>query len=158
MSDPYEVLGVPPGATQDELRDAYRRRVKETHPDAGGDVKDFLQLQEAWKSVGSVRARAAYDAAVRQAREDQLRAALLNAAAPPRPRPTQPPPEVAVQYRIPVWFWFFFFPLAVVSVLIPGVQVISIPMIALLAFVAFLAGLKRNRRDKQGGCRRGSRG
>jgi len=33
MIDPYKVLGVSPGATQEEIKKAYRRKAKEYHPD-----------------------------------------------------------------------------------------------------------------------------
>ena len=33
IQDPYRVLGASPGATQDEIKRAYRRKVKENHPD-----------------------------------------------------------------------------------------------------------------------------
>lgn len=33
MSDPYEVLGVPRGATDDQIKDAYRRLARKYHPD-----------------------------------------------------------------------------------------------------------------------------
>ena len=33
IQDPYRVLGVSPGATQDEIKRAYRRKAKENHPD-----------------------------------------------------------------------------------------------------------------------------
>ena len=31
--DPYEALGINPGATPDEIKAAYHKRAKETHPD-----------------------------------------------------------------------------------------------------------------------------
>jgi hypothetical protein len=61
-SSPYEVLGVPPTASDDELRRAYRRRLRETHPDAGGRASEFHAVQGAWELVGTAEARAAYDA------------------------------------------------------------------------------------------------
>jgi hypothetical protein len=41
-------LGVAPGATADEIRRAYRERVKEVHPDHGGDEEEFRRLREAY--------------------------------------------------------------------------------------------------------------
>lgn len=58
---PYEVLGVSSTATQEELRRAYRRLMRETHPDTGGDALRFTAVQVAWEHVGSVEDRAAYD-------------------------------------------------------------------------------------------------
>ena len=57
----YEVLGVDPTAPDDELRRAFRKRLRETHPDAGGDASAFIQVQRAWELVGTPDARAAYD-------------------------------------------------------------------------------------------------
>lgn len=58
---PYEVLGVPSSASQDELRRAYRRLLRETHPDTGGDAGRFVALQHAWERVGTPEHRAVYD-------------------------------------------------------------------------------------------------
>jgi len=58
---PYEVLGVSSTATQDDLRRAYRRLVRETHPDTGGDAERFTSVQVAWERVGDPDDRAAYD-------------------------------------------------------------------------------------------------
>ena len=34
--DPYATLGIDKTASQSDVRKAYRRRAKDTHPDAGG--------------------------------------------------------------------------------------------------------------------------
>ena len=59
---PYEVLGVAASVTREELRRAYRRALRETHPDTGGDSRRFAAVQEAWDRVGTLEKRAAYDA------------------------------------------------------------------------------------------------
>ncbi len=60
---PYEVLGVAPSADMDELRRAYRRMLRATHPDTGGIAVDFHAVQWAWQRVGTPEERAAYDGA-----------------------------------------------------------------------------------------------
>ncbi|MBZ4488266.1 DnaJ domain-containing protein [Microbacterium sp. cx-55] len=57
----YEVLGVAADASDDELRKAFRTRLRETHPDTGGDAALFVRVQHAWELVGTATARAAYD-------------------------------------------------------------------------------------------------
>lgn len=53
---------MPASASDDELRRAYRRRLRQTHPDAGGVAAEFHAVQDAWELVGTAEARAAYDA------------------------------------------------------------------------------------------------
>jgi hypothetical protein len=55
------VLGVDQSASDRELRRAYRRKLRQTHPDTGGDAAEFDRVQRAWDQVGSPQARAAYD-------------------------------------------------------------------------------------------------
>ncbi|NEN06060.1 DnaJ domain-containing protein [Diaminobutyricibacter tongyongensis] len=58
---PYEVLGVSASASHDELRRAYRRLLRETHPDTGGSAVRFTEVQRAWELVGDPADRAAFD-------------------------------------------------------------------------------------------------
>lgn len=57
----YELLGVDATASDDDLRRAYRLRLRQTHPDTGGDAAVFVRVQRAWELVGTAAARAAYD-------------------------------------------------------------------------------------------------
>ena len=47
----YDVLGLPSGADAEAVRRAYRRRVKEVHPDHGGDEEEFQRVQEAYDTA-----------------------------------------------------------------------------------------------------------
>jgi hypothetical protein len=60
-SNPYEVLGVVPTADEDELRRAYRRALRRTHPDTGGVAVEFHAVQRAWEAVGTPESRERYD-------------------------------------------------------------------------------------------------
>ena len=44
-------LGVSTDAGLDEIRTAYRQRVKETHPDHGGDEDEFKRVREAYTTA-----------------------------------------------------------------------------------------------------------
>ncbi len=59
MSDPYQILGVRPSATDAELRAAYRRLVQLHHPDHNGgspeSARRFEEVQEAWAQVRRLR-------------------------------------------------------------------------------------------------------
>ncbi len=47
----FRELGLPAGATMEEVRTAYRRRVKEVHPDRGGDEDAFKRVREAYTTA-----------------------------------------------------------------------------------------------------------
>jgi curved DNA-binding protein CbpA len=51
--DPYRVLGLARGASADEVRRAYRRLVKENHPDSAGEkaLPRFLAIQAAYETL-----------------------------------------------------------------------------------------------------------
>ena len=44
-------LGLPAEASSEEIRAAYRERVKEVHPDHGGDEEAFKQVREAYTTA-----------------------------------------------------------------------------------------------------------
>lgn len=60
-SSAYEVLGVASTVSDEELRRAYRLKLRQTHPDTGGDAAVFIQVQRAWELIGTPESRAAYD-------------------------------------------------------------------------------------------------
>jgi curved DNA-binding protein CbpA len=49
--DPYQTLGVARDCTREEVKAAFRARVRLAHPDRGGDVESFIQLCAAYKQV-----------------------------------------------------------------------------------------------------------
>ena len=53
--NPWEVLGIKNGATQDEIKAAYRKKAKETHPDHGGSAEAFQQVRIAYEYLTSKR-------------------------------------------------------------------------------------------------------
>jgi len=47
--NPYEVLGVPANASEEEIKKAYRKQAMSSHPDRGGDPGKFKEVQEAYE-------------------------------------------------------------------------------------------------------------
>ena len=63
--DYYEVLGIDRGATDQDLKSAFRKLAKKFHPDTNpGDVdaeKNFKEVNEAYEALKDPQKRAAYD-------------------------------------------------------------------------------------------------
>jgi curved DNA-binding protein CbpA len=62
LRDPYAILGVPRGASREEIGRAYRALAKRSHPDAGGAAAPAMQdLNWAWELLSDPRRRADWD-------------------------------------------------------------------------------------------------
>lgn len=62
--DLYEILGVARGASEDEIRSAYRALARKHHPDVSTDTDAearFAEIQEAYAVLSDDQKRAAYD-------------------------------------------------------------------------------------------------
>jgi curved DNA-binding protein CbpA len=93
----YQVLGVGPRATQEELRQAYVALARILHPDryVEGSIAEralanrrMREVNGAWDVLGRPGTRADYDTGLREA--DRVSAP---AGAPPRPESTRKPVE-----------------------------------------------------------------
>lgn len=61
MMDPYQVLGISPGASDDEIKKAYRALSRKYHPDANINNPNKAQAEEKFKEV-----QQAYDQIMRE--------------------------------------------------------------------------------------------
>ncbi len=117
----YRVLQVEPGATDQELRQAFRGLSKRYHPDttclpAGEAEAAFRQLRQAYAVLSDPAARRIYDAALLQ---------------PVSPSPLRRPQPVVVSRPVPVrralsggeWFALLLLAVALVLSLVLGIGV-----------------------------------
>lgn len=58
----YQILGVEPTASPEDIRRAWKQRARELHPDRGGDIGAFARLSEAHADLSDPVRRAQYDA------------------------------------------------------------------------------------------------
>src|SRR5437764_900113 len=60
----YTILGLKETASPEEIQEAFRRLAKAYHPDVSGadSTPKFLEIQEAWDTLGDAERRRQYDA------------------------------------------------------------------------------------------------
>lgn len=62
MRDYYEILGVPRGASEEDVKKAYRKLAHLHHPDkTGGTDTKFKEINEAYQVLGNKEKRSQYD-------------------------------------------------------------------------------------------------
>ncbi len=60
--DYYDVLGIPKGASDDEIKRAYRKLAQKYHPDkSGGDEAKFKEINQAYEVLSDKKKRSQYD-------------------------------------------------------------------------------------------------
>ncbi len=62
MADYYEILGIKKGASDQEIKNVFRRLAHKYHPDkAGGNAEKFKEVNEAYQILSDPEKRAMYD-------------------------------------------------------------------------------------------------
>lgn len=51
VAEAFHLLGLSPGAPEDAVTAAYRAKIKDVHPDHGGDPEQFQQVHEAYTTA-----------------------------------------------------------------------------------------------------------
>lgn len=95
----YEVLGVKETATQEQIEAAYKKLIKQVHPDVGGNESLFRRVRHAYETLSNPSSRAAYDTGAKGASAstaDDFSAdsgwRRVDDPPPWNPPPNQPPP------------------------------------------------------------------
>ena len=47
----YSILGLKKSASQEDIKNAFRQKAKETHPDRGGKKEDFQRVRQAYECL-----------------------------------------------------------------------------------------------------------
>ncbi|KAJ7055180.1 molecular chaperone, partial [Mycena amicta] len=58
----YDLLEVPPSASESDLKKAYRKKALRLHPDKGGDPELFKEVTHAYEVLSDPDRRSIYDA------------------------------------------------------------------------------------------------
>ncbi len=86
----YEVLGLPPGATTDQIKKKYRELARKFHPDVAQDKNlsqlTFTQINQAYNTLSNPERRAQYNSTL----QNMTAPTTPPANAGPAPRPAVP--------------------------------------------------------------------
>ena len=92
IKDPYGLLGVPRGATDDDIRKAYRRLARKHHPDANPNAPQaeerFKEIQQAHEILSNPKKRRAYDESSRPSPQRRAASPRVATGGGPRGRTT----------------------------------------------------------------------
>jgi DnaJ-class molecular chaperone len=100
--DLYQILGVDANATQDQIKAAYRRKVKHLHPDRSkGSSAPFRSVQEAYEVLCDPERRQRYD----KERASAQRVVSARPSVEPTFRRRHPPAEPLIPTRRPPDRW-----------------------------------------------------
>lgn len=61
MKNYFDILGVTPNASEDEIKKAYRSLAMKHHPDRGGDQAQFQDIQEAYSVLSDPQKKAEWE-------------------------------------------------------------------------------------------------
>ena len=61
MANAYDTLGVPNGASDEEIKRAYRKLAAKHHPDRGGNTAKFQEIQSAYETLSDPVKRQQHD-------------------------------------------------------------------------------------------------
>lgn len=102
---PYALLGIPRTATLTEIKIAYRKAARASHPDLGGSAEQFKQVQQAYQLLANERTRADYDRSFQDGGASPSAARPTAGPAPgttfddrPKPASGQAKSQLPVQY------------------------------------------------------------
>lgn len=109
LPSPYAILGIARTATLAEIKVAYRKAARESHPDLGGSAEKFKQVQQAYQLLSSEQSRANYD---RSFQSPDAASSASRTAGPTRPERSydqrvrsntaQPKSQLPVQFVPPL--------------------------------------------------------
>jgi curved DNA-binding protein CbpA len=92
IKDPYGLLGVPRGATDEDIRKAYRRLARKHHPDANPNAphaeERFKEIQQAHEILSNPKKRRAYDESSRTSPQRSTGSPRVATSGRPRERTT----------------------------------------------------------------------